>query len=145
MKASTIRLLLESSFGVPWTDNVPAPAEAAHIYTSSCTSSGSNDESVIYDYSITMDADEEIIGATFGVSSTGGSSAQSLLNAADLYFYALAILPYDTADEETAIAWFEDSLPNATEEGSSLVIGDATFTLYGSPYSMYWIDVIKTQ
>ena len=145
MKASTIRLLLDSSFGVPWTDDVPAPDEATNIYTTSCTSVGSKDDSVLYDYSITMDADGEIIGASFGISSIGDTSAQSFLNAADLYFYAIAILPYDTADDETAIAWFEDTLPNATSDGDSLTVGDATFTLYGAADSVYWVDIAKAQ
>ena len=145
MKASTIRLVLESSFGIPWTDNVSAPDAAKSIYSSSCSSVGSNDDNVMYDYSITMDGDEEIISASFGVSSVSGTSAQSLLNAADLYFYALAIMPYDTADEDTIVAWFETSLPNATTDGDSLTVGDATFTLYGSPYSMYWVDISKTE
>lgn len=145
MKASTIRLLLDSSFGVPWTDNVPASDEAKDFYAFSCSSTGSNDDNVAYDYSITMDEDEEIIGATFGVSALGGASQQALLNAADLYFYALAILPYDTADEDTIVAWFEDALPDATTVGESCSVGDATFTLYGSPYSMYWVDISKTE
>ena len=145
MKSSTIRLLLDSSFGVPWTDNVPAPDAAKNIYAFSCSSTGSNDSSVTYDYSISMDEDEEIISASFGVSSVSGTSDQSLFNAADLYFYALAIMPYDTADEDTIVAWFEDSLPNATTDGDSLTVGDATFTLYGSPYSMYWVDISKTE
>ena len=142
MKASTIRLLLDSSFGIPWTDNIPAQDEAKNIYASSCSSTGS-DDSVMYDYSITMDEDEEIISATFGVSALAGSSQQELLSAADLYFYAIAILPYDTADEDAVVAWFEDTLPNATTDGESFSVGDASFTLYGSPYSMYWVEISK--
>ena len=145
MKASTIRLLLDSSFGVPWTDNKPAPDAAMNIYDSSCSSTGSNDDNVIYDYSITMDKDEEIISASFGVSSTSGSTAESLFYAADLYFYALAIMPYDTANEDTVVTWFEETLPNATTDGDSISVGDATFTLYGSPYSMYWVDISKAE
>lgn len=145
MKASTIRLLLDSSFGVPWTDNVPAPDEAKSIYAFSCSSTGSNEDSIVYDYSITMDEDEEIIGATFGVSASGNCTQQELLSAADLYFYALAILPYDTADEDTVVAWFEDALSNSTTDGKSISVGDATFTLYGSSPSMYWVDISKTE
>lgn len=145
MKAATIRLLLDSSFGVPWTDNVPAPDEAESIYAFSCSSTGSNEDNIVYDYSITMDEDEEIIGATFGVSASGNCTQQELLSAADLYFYALAILPYDTADEDTVVTWFEDALSNSTTDGESISVGDATFTLYGSPSSMYWADISKTE
>ena len=90
-----------------------------------------------------MDADGEIIGASFGLSANLGTSEQDLLLAADLYFYTVAILPYDTSDEETITTWFEDELPYASSDGTSTTIGDATFTLYGIPGGSYWVDISK--
>ena len=143
MKASTIRFVLESAFGVPWTlENIKTGVEADYCY-SSCSSSGSDNDSVTYDYSISMDADGEIIGASFGLSANLGTSEQDLLLAADLYFYTVVILPYDTSDEETITTWFEDELPYASSDGTSTTIGDATFTLYGIPGGSYWVDISK--
>lgn len=143
MSATTIRLLLESSFGVPWTnENIKTDEAAAYCYAS-CSSSGSNNDDVTYDYSISIDEDGEIIGASFGISGAVSTSAQKLNQSADLYFYAISILPYDTADEETLTAWFEDSLPNASNEGISTTVGDATYTLYGIPGNTYWLDISK--
>lgn len=89
MDSSTIRMLLDSTLGVPWTAEVSAPDAAKEVYASSCTSAGSSNDKVVYDYSITLDDDGEIIGATFGVTAVGNTSAQELLLAADLYFSIL--------------------------------------------------------
>ena len=50
MKASTIRFVLESAFGVPWTlENIKTGVEADYCY-SSCSSSGSDNDSVTLSY-----------------------------------------------------------------------------------------------
>ncbi len=144
MDSFTIRYVLQSDpFCIPMTETVPAPEAAGDIFSASCSSSGSGNAGVLYDYSLTLDADEEVISASLGVSSTGASE-QELLTAADLYFYTISIVPYDTADEETLTAWFEDNLPNVTSDGITTTIGEATYQLYGTPGSMYWVDISKT-
>ena len=144
MDSFTIRLVLESSpFSIPLTDGTIASPEAINLYAQSYVSSGSEDPNVLYDYSITEDLDGEIIGATFGITSAGASE-QELLTAADLFFYAVSIIPYDTADEDTLTAWFESTLPTVSESGESITVGDATFELYGMPGSMYWVDISKS-
>lgn len=143
MRAFPIRAILESDpFCVPMTDDVPAPAEAESIYSSSCTSSGSGNKGILYDYSITMDSDGEIIGASFGIVGTTASQKE-LLTAADLFFYSVSIISYDTSDEEQLTAWFEENLPSASDAATEIVVGDAKFELYGIPETMYWVDISK--
>lgn len=137
-----LTVLTGEPFGVPMGDNSPTDAEnTGSAYT--CVSNGSGKGSdIMYDYSLTLDADEEIIGASFGVMSTTASEKE-LLTAADLYFYAIGLIKYDTADSETLTTWFSDNLPNAGPEAIEITIGDATFQLYGSPGVMYWVDISK--
>lgn len=143
MKSFPIRTVLSGEpFAIPYTDDAPAPIEASEIYVSSCISSGSNTEGVLYDYSITLDGDDEIIGASFGLSSTTATEDQLLL-AADLFFYGVAINPYDTGDAEGLGKWFSDNLPSVSTDGTSTTIGDATFELYGDPGLTYWVSISK--
>lgn len=143
MKAFPIRAVLESDpFCIPMTDDVPAPTEAKGIYSSSCTSSGSGNKGVLYDYSITMDSDGEIIGASFGIVSTTASQKE-LLIAADLFFYSVSIIDYDTSDEDQLTAWFEENLSSASDDATEIIVGDAKFELYGIPETMYWVDISK--
>lgn len=137
-----LTVLTGEPFGVPMGSNNPTGAEnTSSAYT--CVSNGGGEGSgVMYDYSLSLDADEEIIGASFGVMSTTASERE-LLTAADLYFYAISLIEYDTADSETLAAWFSDNLPNAGSEAIETTIGDATFQLYGSPGAMYWVDISK--
>ena len=119
-------------------------ADAADTYRAySCTSIGGGEGSgVMYDYSLSLDSDEEIIGATFGITSTTASE-QELLTAADLFFYAVSLLDYDTADSETLSTWFADNLEYAGSDAIETTLGDATFQLYGTPGAMYWVDISK--
>ena len=143
MDSFAIRYVFQSDpFCIPMTEPVPAPEAAEDIYSASCSSSGSGNSGVLYDYSLILDADEEVISGSFGVSSTGANE-QELLTAADLYFYTVSIIPYDTAEEETLTAWFEDNLPNVTSDGITTTIGDVSYQLYGTPGSMYWVDISK--
>lgn len=145
MKAFPIEMLLTSSpFNVAIPEEKPAdPADGTRA--AYCNSSGEGDDiyaGILYDYSFSLDSDGEIIGATFGVSGTDASE-HMIQNAADLYFYAVAISDYDTADPDTLSAWFKDNLPSVDSSGVSTTIGDASFTLYGTPLS-YWVDISKS-
>lgn len=143
MDSFTIQYVFQSDpFCIPMTEPVPAPEAAEDIYSASCSSSGSGNSGVLYDYSLTLDSDEEVISGSFGVSSTGANE-QELLTAADLYFYTISIIPYDTAEEEILTTWFEDNLPKVTSDGITTTVGDATYQLYGNPGSMYWVDISK--
>lgn len=137
-----LTVLTGEPFGVPMGETKPTEVEnTGSAYT--CVSNGGGEGSgVMYDYSLSLDADEEIIGASFGVMSTTASERE-LLTAADLYFYAISLIEYDTADSEMLKAWFSDNLPNAGSEAIETTIGDATFQLYGSPGAIYWVDISK--
>ena len=144
MKSFAIRAVLEGDpFYIPMTDGTPAPEAAGDTYFMSYVSSSSGDSGIQYDYSITQDSDDEIISASFGIMSTTASE-QELLSAADLYFYAVSIIPYDTSDEDTLSAWFEETLPITTEEGNTIAVGDAIYQLYGTPGVTYWVDISRS-
>lgn len=136
------RCFLGAPYEVPKGELTPAAAEnTAGAFT--CTSTGGGEGSgVMYDYSLTLDEDEEIVGATFGIMSTTASERE-LLTAADLYFYAVSLLKYDTADTDALTEWFAANLANASEDAIETTIGDATFQLYGTPGTMYWVDISK--
>lgn len=143
MSTFAIRAVLEGSpFGIPMTEDVPAPVEATESYASSCTSSGPASGNVLYDYSITMDSDGEIIGASFGITSITANESE-MLNAADLFFYTVSQISYDTADKDTLVAWFEETIPAATTDGTSITVGDAVYHLYGNPGLLYFVDISK--
>lgn len=144
MESFAIRAVLEGDpFFIPMTDGTPAPEAAGDTYSMSYVSSSSGDSGIQYDYSITQDSDDEIISASFGIMSTTASE-QELLSAADLYFYAVSIIPYDTSDEDTLSAWFEETLPITTEEGNTIAVGDAIYQLYGTPGVTYWVDISRS-
>lgn len=137
-----LTVLSGAPYEVPKGELTPAAAEnTAGAFT--CTSTGGGEGSgVMYDYSLTLDEDEEIVGATFGIMSTTASEGE-LLTAADLYFYAVSLLKYDTADTDALTEWFAANLANASEDAIETTIGDATFQLYGTPGTMYWVDISK--
>lgn len=125
-------------FGIPYAKKESDDFDYS-AYT--CVSSGEKD-GVSYDYSISLDSDDEIIGASFGVTALS-ASATDLLYAADLYFYSVSLISYDTGDKDTLSSWFEESLPNASSEAISITIGNAKFELYGMSGGAYWVDVSK--
>jgi len=146
MKASPIMLMMESSFGVPYP--TVSPAFDLDYAATSCSSSGSKADDfyqgVAYDYSMSLDDDDEIVGASFGISSTGASGT-TLTLAADLYFYAVSLIEYDTSDSDALSTWISDNLETVagTDGGVSTTIGDAVFSLYGIDGDSYWIDIAK--
>lgn len=137
MDGGTLLLLLDMSYDIPMEKKESSDLDySAYTCVSSATIDG-----ITYDYSISLDKDDEIIAGTFGVSSFSASDTDLFL-AADLYFYALAITEYNGSDNEQLSSWFEDSLKDVTDQGTSITIGDATFELYGIN-GMYWVDVSK--
>lgn len=137
MDATVFLLMADESFGVPYSKK---PSEDLEYSAYTCVSSGIAD-GVFYDYSISLDNDDEIIGATIGLTSVDASETE-LYYAADLYYYALAISILDDPEKETLVTWFEDSLPNATKGVSPITISGATFELYCTG-SIYWVDISK--
>lgn len=143
MDPFAVKIILNSEpFDIPIPETIPE--DALNPYCAShCSTTGGGDRSgVTYDYSLSLDSDGEIVGASFGITSTT-ATAQQLLTAADLYFYTVSLIQYDTSDEDSLYAWFSESLKNASDKGISTTIGDASFDLYGTPGIMYWVDISK--
>ena len=144
MKATAIRYTLKSEpFAIPVESSKSAPNEASEIYAASYVSLGLASDGMTYDYSITVDNNDEIIGATFAVVNATNGSDSGLLHAADLFFYVVSLLDYDTARQEDLSAWFKDTLPTLGSSGAETIIGDAKFELYVIPGFSYWVDISK--
>lgn len=143
MKTTAIRYTLESDpFVIPANLSKPAPVEASEVYAASYTSRGVAANGISYDYSITVDKDDEIIGATFGLLNSANGSNSGLLIAADLFFYVVSLLDYDTAQREDLASWFETTLPSL-KDSAEVTFGDAKFELYVMPGLSYWVDISK--
>lgn len=137
MNATAFLLVGEEYFDIPYS---VTPSDTPDYSAYTCVSSGRSD-GVSYDYSISLDEDYEIIGGTFGVLGVNVTDAE-IFHAADLYYYALALSVLDAQEQETLISWFKESLPNATNENSSIVVGGATFDLYRAG-TLYFVDISK--
>lgn len=143
MGSYAIRHVLSGApFEVPYTTANLSSVEGAPDTYACVSCSNTDGAAVMYDYSLTLSADETIIGASFGITGTT-ASAQELLTAADLYFYAISLIKYDTANTEELTSWFASSLPDVGETAIETTIGDATFKLWGIPGAMYWVDISK--
>lgn len=143
MNPQAIMLTLSSSFGVPYS-KTDSDTPDDEVY--SCVSMGDDPGtySVYYSYSMGLDAESEIIEANFSVVAKDATGKELLL-AADLFFYAISLISYDTADKDALAAWFEAALPEVSENPASVTIGDATFSLYGLDGYMYWVDICKAE
>jgi len=140
-----LRTVLESEpFYLKMMGEAPAPAEDADLYASTCSMTNKSD-GIIYDYIINTDNDGEVVKATFGVINSSASSDE-LLKAAELYFYVVSLMGYDTSDEEALFAWISENLPtvaDAGEDGVEITIGDAKYSFCGLTDEMYLVDISK--
>ena len=137
MTATAFLLVTEKNFDVPYSVK---PSDNPEYSAYTCTSIGGSG-GVWYDYSISLDNDYEIIGGSFGVVGSDVTDTE-LFHAAELYYYALALSVLDAQEQETLSSWFGESLPNATNGKSSIVVGGAAFDLYCTG-SMYFVDISK--
>ena len=144
MNSFALRYTLQNSpFNVAFTDLIPAPDEAQEVFAYQAISTGSGNDGVGFDYSMTLDSDEEIIGATFGAAATTASETQ-LLQAAYLYFSVVSFVDYDTSNEEDLSAWIETSLSDiSVRNDAAITIGDAVYEMYGVPGLTYWLIISK--
>ena len=145
MDSFALRYTLQNSpFNMTFSDLIPAPVDARATFAYQAISTGSGNDGVGFDYSITLDSDEEIIGATFGATATTASETQ-LLQAANLYFSVVSFVDYDTSNEDELSVWIESSLPEISAgNNAAITIGDAVYELYGVPGLTYWLDISKS-
>lgn len=149
MKSFQTRMILNSAFGIPLADKTEDDQSVSTYCAVHYTSNNFYEENgvtVLCDYSISVDNDDEIVGASFGINAITASKTELAL-AADLFFYAVGLTSYDTSDTETLTAWLEENIftVGIEETGVSIVIGDARFELYGLPGTSYWLDISKAE
>jgi hypothetical protein len=136
MDGDALIQIFENKYNVPYTIS-ESDNYGYSEYT--CVSIGYMDD-MEYDYSISLDADYEIVGASIGVStSTFDQTQNDLLAAAADYLDEVAKI--DTKYAELA-DWIAESLPSASSDVTSTTIGDAIFELYVIDGSA-WMDISK--
>lgn len=102
---------------------------------------------VSYDYSLTMDSEFQIIGASFGITNDGVSNTD-FIRLAKLYLGFCATMPYDASDSSQVRNWVESNI-EAVGNGESafITVGDAKFELYGTAsgdgFGSIWMDISK--
>lgn len=139
-----------TQFGLEEAAIAKAPEEAREVFAfSSSTSYQDTDLGVVYDYSLTMDSNFQVIGASFGI--TNNSATKDIfLAAANLYLGFAATMPYDAASASDAKDWVKENINNIPSENEiSITIGDAKFELFGSDaigdrFGSIWMDIEKT-
>lgn len=139
-----------TQFGLEEAAIAKAPEEAREVFAfSSSTSYRDDDSGVTYDYSLTMDSNFQIIGASFRV--TNNSVPKEIfLTIASLYLGFAATMPYEAASPADARSWVEENINHVPSENEiSTTIGDAKFELSGSEtigdrYGSLLMDVSKT-
>lgn len=139
-----------TQFGLEKASISPAPEEAREIFAfSSSTSYQDTALGVTYNYSLTMDSDFQIIGASFGITNDSAPD-EIFVSLAALYLSFSATMPYEAAVPEDAKAWVEESIVEFSaenEEEITITIGDAKFELFGTVtgdgFSSFWMDIRK--
>lgn len=141
--------VLSNEFGIGLGDLEPASTPELCAY-SVYSSYEDQQQSATFDYSLSLDSDEEIISATFGVTNYYSDTAM-FLNQAKLYIYAVGLLPYDTAQAETTAEALYDAI-DTLEDGVPFVIteGDAKFELYATKdnsgdYSSLFVQISRVK
>lgn len=136
-------LLALVSYGLPYQLN-DSQAEQQDYCAYTCGSSGSNG-GITYDYSVSLDLDKEIVGATFAISSAT-VSADKLRSEANTYFFVIgsALNSGNNTNKEAFVEWLDKSLPDVSKTADSITLGDATFELYALD-GMYWLDISKAK
>lgn len=85
-------------------------------------------------YSLSYNQDKEVVNATFDILNTGACSNDVFLAYATSYLKFCSSMPYDSSDSDKVSGWITENINNIheVEGGSSIVIGDAKFTLSGN-------------
>lgn len=136
-------------FGLEEAAIAKAPEEAREVFAfSSSTSYQDTDLGVSYDYSLTMDSNFQIIGASFGVTNNSATK-DNFVTIASLYLGFAATMPYEAASSTDAKSWVEENISSIPSENEiSTIIGDAKFELKGvdsgDGIGNYWLDISKT-
>lgn len=139
-----------TKFGLDEAAISKAPEEAREVFAfSSSTNYQDTDLNVTYEYSLTMDSDFQIIGASFGITNDG-ASREDFITIASLYLGFSATMPYNAASSSEAKAWVEEKIGALPcEDELTTTIGDAKFELFSSDIidneiGSIWMDIRKT-
>lgn len=91
------------------------------------------DSTILLDYSLVADDDQQLISGSFGATWDGITSSDVFDTIASNYISFIATVPYDASDAQTAKQWVLDQIDTvAGNDPVSTTIGDATFTLSGT-------------
>lgn len=137
-----------TQFGLEEAAISPAPEEAREIFASSSSTSYQDSSlGVTFDYSLTMDRDFQIIGASFGITNNSASKDDFVIMAST-YLGFSATMPYDAGEPANAKDWVIESIEKGLNEGeNAITIGDAKFELFGTEIGdgigNIWMDVSK--
>lgn len=127
----TVIYVLYEEFGIYM--GTKDPSSIQELSASSVSSFYTDEEQgAKFDYSISLDRDDEIISATFGVTNLY-TNEEAFLNRAKLYIYGVGLMPYNTADSEATAKALYDAV-DSLEDGKPFVVtkGDAEFSLNGT-------------
>lgn len=145
--ATDIRMGL-TKFGLEEAPFSAAPDDAKKVFAHSCIANYTDPVlGVTYDYSLTLDSNFQVIGASFGISNDGAEE-DAYQTLAALYLGFCATMPYDKSDTEAAKQFVLDNIYEISAENSAeLVIGDAKFELRGIKagyhFGQCWLDISK--
>ena len=139
MKVIPLLIVYDQEYEMPY-EKKEANADAASVFAYSCTSTGVHD-GITYDYSFSLDSDEEAISGSVGITAPGVVDGD-FLDAAEVYFSSVSFVEYDTSDSDKLTSWISECLGTQSFENSSTTIGDVTFEMYASG-SAFWMDISK--
>lgn len=137
-----------TQFGLEEAPISPAPEEARDVFAYTSTASYQDVLlGVSYDYSLTMDSEFQIIGASFGITNDSASNTD-FIEIAKLYLGFCATMPYDASDPSHVRNWAESNIEAVGNgERAFITVGDAKFELYGTAFGdgfgSIWMDISK--
>lgn len=80
-------------------------------------------------YTLSFDSDNEIMELCLLTSNMELINESTFLESAQIFFTYAALVSYDTSDSEKVKTWLNEAIQNLSEEGESIVVGDAEFTV----------------
>lgn len=146
--ATDIRMGL-TEFGLEEAPFSDAPDDAKNVFAYSCTTSYTDQIlGVTYDYSLTLDPNFQVIGASFGISNDSAEE-DAYQTLAAIYLSFCATMSYNNSDTDTAKQFILDNIYEINAKNSAeMVIGDAKFELHGLKagycFGQHWLDISKS-
>lgn len=92
---------------------------------------------VQYNCSLFIEQDDTIMSANFDILNLELIETEDFIKYATSYLKYCASMPYDTMDVDKVYNWIDENIEEvgSGDEGVSIIIGDAEFSLYGTEVS----------